>query len=84
MDFLYILVESVIWILITSIPSKRNLKFRRNLKTLKKHAWFRNLMKDYRPLFLMNSTIQNKIIEYNENIDSKTFKMELEQLAKNI
>ncbi|MEK4634538.1 MULTISPECIES: hypothetical protein [Bacillus] len=84
MDFLYMLVETILWIIVTTIPSKRNLKFRRNLKSLKKQAWFCELKKNYGPLFLMNSTIQDKIIEYNENNDLETYKEEIENLAKSI
>ncbi len=47
MDFLYMLVETILWIIVTTIPSKRNLKFRRNLKSLKKQAWFCELKKNY-------------------------------------
>ncbi len=32
----------------------------------------------------MNSTIQDKIIEYNENNDLETYKEEIENLAKSI
>ncbi|QXE01962.1 hypothetical protein [Terribacillus sp. DMT04] len=72
-------VFSLIWDL---IPSKKGKIYRKNLKILKQQDWFRQLMKKYKPIFLMNESVRAKIFEYNNNVNLANYRTDLEQLAK--
>lgn len=75
-------VDIVSFILEAMIPSKKRRRYKRNLRILKKQEWFRQLEKNYSPMFYSTQSIRAKIIEYDDRHNLQEFRRELEQKAK--
>lgn len=54
--------DIIVWLCITSIPSKNK---EERIKILKQQSWFHNLREHHGPLFLLNSDVRKIISHYN-------------------
>ncbi|MFP7495276.1 hypothetical protein SFC66_15975 [Terribacillus saccharophilus] len=77
-----IIVDIVSFFLEALIPSKKKRRYKKNVRLLKKQSWFRELAKQYSPMFYSTQSIRAKIIDYNEDVDLQEYKQKLEKLAK--
>ncbi len=57
--------DIIVWLCITSIPSKKQRRTNQNIKILKQQLWFHNLREHHGPLFLLNSDVRKIISHYN-------------------
>jgi len=60
-----IMMDVTIWLLITSIPSKKRKRIKQNITVLKKQVWFSNLIKNKGFLLLFNADFRNIIGNYD-------------------
>ena len=80
--------DMIIWFLLTSIPSKKQKRIRKNIKILKQEVWFSSLVEKGGPLFFFNSDIRNLISQYNlqdetlKNENIAKLRHELEELIQ--
>jgi hypothetical protein len=64
----------IIWLVITSIPSKKQRRINKNIKILKQQLWFSSLIEKSGPFLLFNPDIRNIINKYN--LQDETHKKE--------
>lgn len=65
-----IMMDVTIWLLITSIPSKKRKRIKQNITVLKKQVWFSNLIKNKGFLLLFNADFRNIIGNYDLTVDT--------------
>jgi hypothetical protein len=81
MDFLLKNLADIILLYMENlIPTKKSKLYKKNLKILKQQDWFNELRNGYNPVFLMNISIREKIIEYDEKLNQQEYKSELKEV----